>query len=91
MDQVRGHLNEINEQALQEYEAQEEEKRTAEDGAYQDMLELTDMLNTNFNTEQSLYVYVKKLYSLYRTEGDEYAKKHIKPVHKFSATRNRIG
>jgi len=74
MDQVRGHLNEINEQALQEYEAQEEEKRTAEDGAYQDMLELTDMLNTNFNTEQSLYVYVKKLYSLYRTEGDEYAK-----------------
>jgi len=73
-DQVRGHLDQLNEQAFETKMAEAEEQKNAEDQAYQEMLELTDLLNTNYNTEQTLYVYVKKLYALYKNEGDEYAK-----------------
>lgn len=46
-----------------------EEQRMAEDQAYQDMLEIAEALNTNSKTEESLYLYVKKLFFLYKTEG----------------------
>jgi len=74
VDQVRSHLDQLNEQAYENMVAQAEEQKSAEDQAYQEMLELTDMLNTNYNTEQTLYVYIKKLYAMYKKDGDEYAK-----------------
>jgi len=35
---------------------------------------MAEILNSNAETEKALYLYAKKLYIAYRTEGDDYAK-----------------
>jgi len=72
--QIREHLNFMHEEALKEMAVELEERRKEEDAAYKDMLSMVEVLNSNAETEKALYLYAKKLYAAYRTEGDEYAK-----------------
>jgi len=74
IQEIRQHLNTMHEDALREVTAELEERRKEEDAAYKDMLNMAETLNANADTEKALYLYAKKLYAAYRTEGDEYAK-----------------
>jgi len=58
-------------------------KKKVEDKALKDMVEMAEVLSKNEKTEQTLYNYVKKLYILYKSEGDEYARDILK---KYTAT-----
>lgn len=48
---------------------QMEERKKEEDAAYKDMISMAETLNSNADIEQALYLYAKKLYTAYRTEG----------------------
>jgi len=74
VQQIREHLNGLHEDALEEVTVELEERRKEEDAAYKDMLSMAEILNSNAETEKALYLYAKKLYIAYRTEGDDYAK-----------------
>jgi len=74
VQEIREHLNSLHEEAVKEVTAELEERRKEEDAAYKDMLSMAETLNSNAETEKALYLYAKKLYTAYRTEGDDYAK-----------------
>jgi len=78
MDLVKNHLNNMHEVALNEMVAEMEKQKKIEDQALQDMVEMAQVLSKNEKTEQTLYNYIKKLYTLYKSEGDEYARDILK-------------
>lgn len=46
-----------------------EKQKKVEDQALQDMVEMAQVLSKSEKTEQTLYNYIKKLYTLYKSEG----------------------
>jgi hypothetical protein len=78
MDLVANRLNDMHEVALKEMVAEMEKQKKVEDQALQDMVEMAQVLSKSEKTEQTLYNYIKKLYTLYKSEGDEYARDVLK-------------
>jgi len=72
-DSVKENLNGMHERALQQFQMEEQRKQGIR-SAFSEMLDMVDSLNKDSQIRQSLYNYVKTLYIIYLTEGDETAK-----------------
>jgi len=74
-DSVKDNLNAMHERALQQFQVEfQEERKQGIRSAFSEMLDMVDTLNKDTQIRSSLYNYVKTLYVIYLTEGDETAK-----------------